>query len=347
MIDGIIKADGTSRLMRAELPATYEEFREQCKSGTQLLDILFNSEGWSQLPTFLNKANLLRDDTASLFGLTETAVPNDLFNVLSRLNNVLCSEYVWAKSEQYTADAIIRSSSLTEIVITSVDSGMTVYTSATVSNGAIVLSGSTKVNYNQGKNYYIKKSNKVYLLQNNTGYGSSNAYYEAYELTVGQQTATRIVGYVNSPNPNAYPINDGFIYESLGQLGKRVTFELGSYAGTGKVGPSNPNTLTFDKPPVMVLLLGARFGANTQHFFGSSNEYYRHVMSPPVMSTLYKQTDGFGWNSNGSIWGKKSEDGKTLTWYRGDSNGNALSNANAADQRNASGYTYYYLAFFD
>lgn len=84
MIDGIIKADGTSRLMRAELPTTYEEFRAQCHAGVQPLDVLFNAIGWSQLPTFLNKANLLKDTTATLFGLDENAVPNDVFGYLGK-----------------------------------------------------------------------------------------------------------------------------------------------------------------------------------------------------------------------------------------------------------------------
>lgn len=82
MIDGIIKADGTSRLMRAELPATYEEFRAQCHAGAQPLDVLFNSAGWSQLPTFLNKANLLKDTTASLFGLDANAVPDEVLALI-------------------------------------------------------------------------------------------------------------------------------------------------------------------------------------------------------------------------------------------------------------------------
>lgn len=78
MNDGIIKADGTSRLMRAELPATYEEFKAQAAAGTLPMDILFNAAGWTQLPTFLNKGALLKDLTAALFGLDETAVPDDV-----------------------------------------------------------------------------------------------------------------------------------------------------------------------------------------------------------------------------------------------------------------------------
>lgn len=86
MMDGIIKSDGTSRLMQAELPATYEEFRAKCLTGDQPLDVLFNALGWSQLPTFLNKTNLLQDPTAALFGFGADAVPNTVFNWLGQYN---------------------------------------------------------------------------------------------------------------------------------------------------------------------------------------------------------------------------------------------------------------------
>ena len=82
MRDGIIKADGTSRLVRANLPATYEEFRAQAAAGTLPLDVLFNEAGWSQQPTFLNKANLLQDETAALFGLGAEAVPDEVFGLI-------------------------------------------------------------------------------------------------------------------------------------------------------------------------------------------------------------------------------------------------------------------------
>ena len=92
MIDGIIKADGTSRLMRADLPATYEEFRTQAAAGTLPMDVLFNATGWSQRPTFLNKANLLKDSTAEKFGLGMVAVPDDVFSHLGQY-----SQYWWKR----------------------------------------------------------------------------------------------------------------------------------------------------------------------------------------------------------------------------------------------------------
>lgn len=86
MNDGIIKNDGTSRLMRATLPATYEEFKRACEAGTQPLDVLFNEAGWAQLPDFLNKGNLLKDQTATMFGLNSDSKVNDVFSWIGKYN---------------------------------------------------------------------------------------------------------------------------------------------------------------------------------------------------------------------------------------------------------------------
>ena len=90
MKDGIIKNDGTSRLVRSvnnfktKYP-TYDDFAAALVVGTLSLDILFNPEGWSQQPDFLNKANLLTDSTAELFsGLSENPVLDDVFQILSK-----------------------------------------------------------------------------------------------------------------------------------------------------------------------------------------------------------------------------------------------------------------------
>lgn len=82
MTDGRIKNDGTSRSMKATLPATYDELRTACENGTQLLDLLFNADGWEQIPDFLNKANLLKDETAALLAMGATAKVNEVLNAL-------------------------------------------------------------------------------------------------------------------------------------------------------------------------------------------------------------------------------------------------------------------------
>lgn len=70
MTDGVIKGDGTSRLAKASgWPETYEGFKALAESSGIPLDLIFNSSGWQQLPTFLSKATLLQDFTAQLIGL--------------------------------------------------------------------------------------------------------------------------------------------------------------------------------------------------------------------------------------------------------------------------------------
>ena len=55
-----------------------------------------NKDGWTQLGTLLNKANLLSDTVISTLGLSTGAnsTPNDAFNVLANIGNV----HVWRKT---------------------------------------------------------------------------------------------------------------------------------------------------------------------------------------------------------------------------------------------------------
>ncbi|MEE0067864.1 MAG: hypothetical protein UEY11_11735 [Evtepia gabavorous] len=55
-----------------------------------------NKDGWTQLGTLLNKANLLSDTVISTLGLSTgvNSTPNDAFNVLANIGNV----YVWRKT---------------------------------------------------------------------------------------------------------------------------------------------------------------------------------------------------------------------------------------------------------
>lgn len=83
MKDGVIKNDGTSRLIKANLPATYEQMRTMAANGTLPADILFNADGWDVLPDFLNKKNLFSDKTANIYGMGKDAVPDDVFARIS------------------------------------------------------------------------------------------------------------------------------------------------------------------------------------------------------------------------------------------------------------------------
>ena len=62
---------------------------------------------------------------------------------------------------------------------------------------------------------------------------------------VSASTTITDYGYVNSPDPNAYPpaVSDGYTYTALGQLGAKVRVETGSYTGTGTYGANNPTII--------------------------------------------------------------------------------------------------------
>ena len=55
--------------------------------------------------TPLNTATLLKQQTASLFGLGADAVPDDVFSMLSRFHAGLGNEYVWEKRD--TANQLV------------------------------------------------------------------------------------------------------------------------------------------------------------------------------------------------------------------------------------------------
>lgn len=89
MQDTVIKGNGRSRIIKgpADMPATYNEWRAQVMAGTAQLDVSVNpditeSGGISQLGTPLNKANLLTDEAAALFGLMDDATIDAMFKAL-------------------------------------------------------------------------------------------------------------------------------------------------------------------------------------------------------------------------------------------------------------------------
>lgn len=106
MINGQIKGDGNSRLLKGYLPDTYDEFKTLMESGQLPVDVLFNPTGWSILPTFLNKYALLKDATAALYGLPDTAVPDDVLKSIPAKFNagwMALEKYESAGSYTWTA----------------------------------------------------------------------------------------------------------------------------------------------------------------------------------------------------------------------------------------------------
>jgi hypothetical protein len=100
--DAIMKGIGNSRYLKTvgealSLYPTYEDFMQAMVTGIFPVDFNgINKDGWTQLGTLLNKANLLSDTVISTLGLSTgvNSTPNDAFNVLANIGNV----HVWRKT---------------------------------------------------------------------------------------------------------------------------------------------------------------------------------------------------------------------------------------------------------
>jgi hypothetical protein len=97
-----MKGNGNSRYLKTvgealSLYPTYEDFMQAMVAGIFPVDFNgINKDGWTQLGTLLNKANLLSDTVISTLGLSTgvNSTPNDAFNVLANIGNV----HVWRKT---------------------------------------------------------------------------------------------------------------------------------------------------------------------------------------------------------------------------------------------------------
>lgn len=365
MIDGIIKADGTSRLMRANLPATYEEFKAQAAAGSLPLDVLFNADGWNQLPTFLNKANLLKDATALLFGFGSEVVPDNVFSFLGKYNlhwwnrtfyegkfvqDTIATGYFMGYQ---TANTVSYS---TEVIVDS--SGNVALKNPKTVNVLVNESGTATIKSVLLGKYVtgLRKSNTSNATLDGVYFVPTDAIIETNSRDYwGQYAAVYLVEYkdvnsgsdfVRSSDRNAYPDSgtvDGVRYQYLGVPFQNALtaprIATGSYTGTGTYGANNPNRLTFDFAPKVVLLLGVTGsdGTSWSSRLGKTDYGSNTIMVLDAMTTEYKQRDGFI-NSNKADYnnyGRKSADGKTVEWY---------STISTDTQCNTSGVKFYHLA---
>lgn len=155
--------------------------------------------------------------------------------------------------------------------------------------------------------------------------GASTIWIPCHGITAFHN-ASGVLDTVFSTDINAYPKDEtvnGVYYEFLGDrtadlmnFGARI--QTGSYVGTGTYGKNNPSSLTFEFAPKWVYVYGSS---------GSSSSVSKNVdgfsmMFADWMTTDFKRYAGLGSAQNDDeSYAKKSEDGKTFTWYNTDSVG--------------------------
>ncbi len=189
----------------------------------------------------------------------------------------------------------------------------------------------------------IQSTSTVYFISPNAGYYETeegtpmvNRYTSGVYSVTSEYVSTPTIGdweYLHSPNRSAYPdsgIQDGYEYEYLGipfdNAVNGAKIETGSYVGTGTYGVSNPNSLTFEFEPKIVLIKPSTDGTLSKYWMCFTN--------------------GLGTSGGGLVWG--SEDytlgykvsysfyGNTVQWYTTD--------ARSTPQANDAATTYGYIA---
>ena len=274
----------------------------------------------TQEGTPLNKSSLLKDATAALFGLGTGAVPDDVLQVLSRFHAGMGNEHIWEKYADGQVPYVKESSTKTNIYF----GGNTSTTYATASktvkieNGEVVLAAPESVKTGLLIDYYYKHTDGIIYRLAKMGAMDSSSYinFDGYAQSVDY--APGFIGYVNSPDINAYPPaeDDGFTYGYLGQLGSKANIFIGSYAGTGTQGSRNPITIACEFTPQFVAVF-------------APDGVYR-LLCARSCGKANTTPNGHSYGYCVVTWGANS-----ISWY-------ATAAAGAEYQMNTSGATYYY-----
>lgn len=97
MIDSVLKGNGNSRFLKSAVPAgtSWTDALAMLQAGTFPIDFNgINTEGFQQVGTPLNKANLLKDATAAQIGLPPSTTPDGMFRALGNTGEL----HVWRKT---------------------------------------------------------------------------------------------------------------------------------------------------------------------------------------------------------------------------------------------------------
>lgn len=302
----------------------------------------------TQKGTPLNKSSLLRDITAALVGLDAEAVPDDVFAFFGKYNqhwwqrrtNIENGGYV-AKEQTYSYGATFFVTDKQAATIMAAEAYTCDFTTGEITLvNPVTISTTTgslttaQINSLKGKyctGLYSVPDKIVYLasdmeIQTGTNYVRLNDGYNTEVVSVF--TSDKLIGewvYLRSSERTAYPdsgIVDGYEFQYLGiPLDNAVTapkIATGSYTGTGTYGASNPNSLTLDFAP-KILIIG-----------NAANNTTSICLFLPQYSG-----EQAGWYNGGSM--NFTVSGNTVSWYETAYN-------NAFNQLNNSGTVYPYLA---
>lgn len=121
--------------------------------------------------------------------------------------------------------------------------------------------------------------------------------------------------------------------------------ELITYAGTGVAGAANPTTITCSIVPKVLMYIGYKSNDGSAFYrplHNVSAEKMNDMLPVSLLTTAYTKGFGFGVeDGNHTLYGKRSSDSKTVSWYDAGDND---TDPDPSAQCNRAGYTYYFLA---
>lgn len=290
-----------------------------------------------QQGTPLNKASLLKDATAALFGLGTDAVPDDALNELGVFKRDLANYYVWAKIAQTVNNGAFNSYPSGTTIMFNTPGVYGQYGDAVkIVNGSLSIDNPTTVTFSQlkelgsgilGKYYMcnkdtdgaVKGNEVIYIPETATIVTVSNSSVNANNVFVSGFSRPKIVekadGYALTPNSEA-PVEEGYMFVSMGPLCDKVRIATGSYTGTGTYGSRNKTSITFPFAPKWLMIYNKSFAAYAFWNDLMTSFMYTHINYTTGRSATF------------------SFDGFTLSWYADD----------APSQLNTEDETYYYIA---
>lgn len=255
MIDSVLKGTGNSRFLKSAVPAgtSWADALAMLQAGTFPVDFNgINTEGFQQIGTPLNKANLLKDATAAQIGLPPSTTPDGMFQALGNTGEL----HVWRKtvvtSQEIPAGYKLGSVQTGGFTLASSNYITYEYGTPTISDdGTVGLSvvGTMNVNYQSNINDLKGKFCRT-TASGGTSFPDGQVIFipgDAVFSTVGVTKETNkyqpVTGYPKIPagttttypvstNPNAYQEGEyGKAGYTLGDV-KTGTFQIGQDATT-------------------------------------------------------------------------------------------------------------------
>lgn len=236
MIDSVLKGTGNSRFLKSAVPAgtSWADALAMLQAGTFPIDFNgINTDGFQQVGTPLNKANLLKDATAAQIGLPPSTTPDGMFQALGNTGEL----HVWKKTVKNAEDVpagytLGEVQNVTKYPITDVRSGGYTIVTKAYSNLSVDDAGNVSVDESSYVNFYndasavrgkfiqVYSDSDILFIPNDanisTDYktvGSAvihNHYTDKYQSVTGYPLtpAGTTTTYPVSTNPNAYQEGD-------------------------------------------------------------------------------------------------------------------------------------------